>query len=335
MPTRSAQDLLLTVLCVALAARPWVGASAWAEPKAAPVQVRAWVDKQRLTIGDEFTLHIQVTGPSGLRASLPEAEKRLLPFEVRDHSTREMPGQGQTTIVLDYKLALFEVGERQVSGLELQCQLPGQQGAARVQVPPVKVTVASVLPPDARDIKDIRDPVPIQPGAEQWLAAVVIALAILAALAALGLRLARRRERGSQAPSPVVSYVAAHERALSELTALERSPLLARGELGAFYVRLSEIIREYLEARYGVRAMEQTTRATDRDLRRRLVADDLRERFVHVLSRADLVKFARRPAAEEEARADLQEARAVVDDSRPALPVASSEGPAPAGVRQP
>jgi hypothetical protein len=69
--------------------------------------------------------------------------------------------------------------------------------------------------------------------------------------------------------------------------------LIASGEFGTYYTRLSEALRRFIEQRTKVEAMERTTF----EIRRDLIAVRMTEREVldveHFLNHADLVKFAK------------------------------------------
>jgi hypothetical protein len=83
------------------------------------------------------------------------------------------------------------------------------------------------------------------------------------------------------------------ERALFELQELLSSDLLARGEFKEFYLRLTRIVRQFIERRHGIRAPEQTTeeflQAISKDTR---FPVSVATRLKAFLVAADLVKFA-------------------------------------------
>ena len=84
----------------------------------------------------------------------------------------------------------------------------------------------------------------------------------------------------------------AHEIALEALTDLYSSDLLEKGQSKFFYICLSEILRNYLEGRYYVTAMEETTDEIIRDLAGH-VDDEKRRKLSRILKESDLVKFAK------------------------------------------
>ena len=115
--------------------------------------------------------------------------------------------------------------------------------------------MASVLPegPIATDLRPARAALAELEGAWlqrhwPWLAA---GLAILAAGGAGVIFWLRRAEARAR--------VTAYDRALARLQRLERRGLPKAAELEDWYVELSDLVRRYIEARFGLRAPELTT----------------------------------------------------------------------------
>jgi hypothetical protein len=140
------------------------------------------------------------------------------------------------------------------------------------------------------DIRDIKGLVPV-PHSWWWL---LIPLALVVIAVAIWLW---RRGRKPILAAPVVRVLTPLEAALAALQQLRQDAPPAE----EFYTRLSDIIRHYIENRFGLRAPERTTEeflaeATLPAQHMTLLGAFLRE--------ADLVKFARlRPGTEDMDRA--------------------------------
>jgi hypothetical protein len=119
-----------------------------------------------------------------------------------------------------------------------------------------------------------------------WL--VAAGLALLTALVAVVVVL-RRRKRRPVEPRRQTAEEIAHA-ALAQLLALD---LPGRGLIKEFYLRLTGIVRQYVEDTTGIRAPEQTTEEFLRDMRARAVFPPERSvRLAEFLEAADLVKYA-------------------------------------------
>lgn len=197
-------------------------------------------------------------------------------------------------------------------------KLDGQAAAA----PPVALATRAPSVPKDADIADIKDPLAARRAWWPWLLA-----AALGALAWEGWRRWKARPAGAvgwetPAEPPVPPEVAA-ERALAALAA---QGLWEAGEHAAYYLRLTDILRAYLEARYGEPATAMTSVEVARLMKARL--PDLKAAGVvrELLNRADLVKFARiKPDAEDGPR----DARSVLEIVRATTPNAPA---APGGI---
>jgi hypothetical protein len=81
---------------------------------------------------------------------------------------------------------------------------------------------------------------------------------------------------------------------LPRLAALKSEGLTERGEFEVFFVRVSAILRRYIERRFALHAPEMTTEEFIREAARSpLLTLEHREKATEFLLQCDLVKFAR------------------------------------------
>ncbi|MDM8004083.1 MAG: hypothetical protein QUS66_14495, partial [Bacteroidota bacterium] len=98
----------------------------------------------------------------------------------------------------------------------------------------------------------------------------------------------RRFVRPPAPPEP------AHIVALRDLQALREAELWQKGEIKEYYSRLSDILRRYLDGRYGISSPELTTDETVRMLQKAAVTTPGQMAMVkELLSVSDMVKFAK------------------------------------------
>ncbi len=143
---------------------------------------------------------------------------------------------------------------------------------------------------DITDIRDIKDLVPI-PINWWWWAALLLLLAIAAAVFWWWKR------RQPEVVAPVIAPLTPYEIAMRALQQL----LADNPSVEVFYTRLSDIVRHYIEERFGLRAPERTTEEF-------LAEANLPAQQMTLLSaflvECDLVKFARhQPDATDRQRA--------------------------------
>ncbi|MBK9421587.1 MAG: hypothetical protein IPN44_11160 [Flavobacteriales bacterium] len=122
-----------------------------------------------------------------------------------------------------------------------------------------------------------------------WLAG---GLALLSAIIALVIYVKRRKPKGKEvAPPP--PPVPAHLLALRALEELRAQKLCEQGLVKAHCAGLADILRAYIEKRFRVPAMEQTTDELMGALRISALSKDKQTELRNILQLADLAKFAK------------------------------------------
>lgn len=157
-----------------------------------------------------------------------------------------------------------------------------------------------------------RGPLVVDPGARAWwwwAALVGVAAAWLAIAVALW-----KRWRQRQA---VARRRSAYDEAVAELRVLEASGAPDVDTADAWFVRLSAIVRRYLEKRYEIRAPELTTEEfLQVALRGASLTVEHRSLLATFLECCDRVKFAAYRPEEQESLDMLAAARTFVEDTR-------------------
>jgi hypothetical protein len=177
---------------------------------------------------------------------------------------------------------------------------------------------------NAKDLSPLKEQWKAPPNYWLWGS---IALAALLAIAALVWWIRKRRARGGieaptvRLPPDVI--------ALAELDRIAALGLPSRGDYKQHYTLVVDALRHYLEARYGIEAMDRTTfELIDALDRRRVRVEGLSP----LLDEADLVKFAKFAPSPDNAAAAVNRAREIVIRTTPVAatidPLAPSE-PAP------
>jgi hypothetical protein len=91
-----------------------------------------------------------------------------------------------------------------------------------------------------------------------------------------------------------------HIIALRELDKYRGNKLWAPEKQKIFYSGITDALREYMDARYGISAMEMTTAEIFKDMKKTDAPEDLVVEVKELFERADFVKFAKFTASEEE-----------------------------------
>ena len=169
----------------------------------------------------------------------------------------------------------------------------------------------SQAPPSLRDIKPPLEP---QPSLFPYFVAGGILVVIIAMLVWFSLQ--QRRQTSAPTSIEEVEVCPPHEIAYERLAAIEASEWLARGELDAYHTHISRVIREYIEARYRIPALELTTTQLLAQLTEGQLGALYVDKIRHFLVNCDKVKFATYQPATAEAAKRMIEARWFIDVTR-------------------
>jgi hypothetical protein len=284
---------------------------------AAP-QVSAAASPTVVRLGGKLTVFVQATFGDGVEVNLREPIELGGVFEVTrklSEDTRTVDGRKVREWQLE--VVAWELGDLVMPPIAVTYTAFGRAG--QVQTNAIKLKITGVLGDAVDDPKALRDHAP---PTELWRRDWFWLWVAAGGAAALGLIIglyAWRRRRRRRAVRLVAGVVAAprrmdapSERALEELLAIEQSGVLDRDDdRKAGYTEMVEVIREYLAARYRVSITDLTTRELLARLSR-AAADEERALVETWLERCDIVKYGGLRATRADARATLDDARALV-----------------------
>jgi hypothetical protein len=264
--------------------------------RAQEIRVISAPDTSAILIGDRTGFTVTAEIPAGLSAEMITAGDTLagkivvLGRDPRD--TTRLDG-GVMRITDRYLITSFDSGTyeippfyaERISGDSL-IRYYSEYSSLRVLRPDI------VLQDTTDVIFDIVPPRTAPVTFSEVLPWIIIAL-IAAALVYLLARFLPRNPL-KRFVKPVPPPEPAHIIALRELKTLREGELWQKGEVKEYYSRLSDILRRYIDNRYGISSPELTTDETVRMLQRAAVTTSGQMGLVkEVLSLSDMVKFAK------------------------------------------
>jgi hypothetical protein len=272
------------------------------------------LDKDSMLIGDHFTLNMTLQLNGGEMGYFPQLVDSAMTFDsIQAYPVDTIPNGIQQKIVLTQ----FEAGIYEISQLPALVQRSNgtldtlKSNTATLYVGGIDVDTTQAFKP----IKTVKSlPFPWKDFFKKlalWLIPILVILALIVWY------ILRKRDVKlfKEKPKTPIDYY--HE-AIDKLQTLENKKLWQNDQVKEYYLGLSEILREYLEGRFGIQAMESTTDEINNTL---ILQDKLKLKLREVLAQADLAKFAKfKPLGDENIRL-MKQAKDFVRHTKPKLKV--------------
>lgn len=255
----------------------------------------ASLDTNRYRIGEWIPLHLELQIPAGKDYLWPLIDAEVEGLEVLKRTELDSTAtDDRRTIRQTLTLTAFDSGYYPVPAFHFIV------GSDTVSTTPMLLHIATVEIDTAEaDIKPIKGPIKAPVTLREMLPYILGGLGLIA-LCVLAWLYWRQRSRTVVEPEVPVITVPAHEWARAELRALEQEGLWQKGEVKEYYIRLTDILRRYIELRFDQPAMESTTDEIMQRLRRLSLEPGTMEKVRSTLVLSDLVKFAKaKPMADE------------------------------------
>lgn len=294
---------------------------------ASPLRVKARLDSAQLLMGNITMLHLEVTQKSGLPGEFPMFSRMSADgiigvcgdsVELRTSFKRDTIDKGSGVIQINYTVPVqaFDSGLYQLPEfVYVSARDTARSNTVALKVIPVPVNADAQISDFAGPVSpdgSIFDAVPDWIIDLWWL---WLAILVLVALFIIGMR--RYRKQGSvlkKKPEPNP-----YEVALRRLENLKRRKLWEQGMEKEYFTLLTDILREYLERRFGINALEMTSAEIINSLTDNTEVKDKRSYMRDILAMADFVKFAKvRPLPQDNISA-FENALRFVEETKPAI----------------
>lgn len=289
------------------------------------ITVKASLDSATLEMGRRTALHVEVFGNINIADStatlvdliLPDSLKQAIEISaITDPEITDL-GNGRARIRRDIIIQGFDSGVY---------TLPPVLYFTADTAIPSEVSILKVYPVAVDSLKTIHDYEDVVAPRRQildylpdWMARYWWWILIAVVIIAVGAYIYWRRKQGvSLIPSAPVKVESPVDAALRQLGELREEQLCQRGEEKLYYTRLTDILRSYLHARFGINAMEMTSTQIRRALNANESTRMSSELMSRILEMADFVKFAKMRPLPDDNIAAMNRAVKFIEDTRPA-----------------
>lgn len=284
------------------------------------------VSPKSATIAAPITARLSIRMAEGERARLPK--KPPLPEKAELLDMKVLPPvaleDGSVVQTVEFLFTMYKVGKAEFPAVAYEIVGADGQGRAHATAPtPFEIVSVRTDPNTADQPINIRPPVELPLDLKRYLlpALALLAAAIVGAL--LWRKLSARRRMMTEEHGPPA--VPPHLEAFESLASLKRQEMFSQGHGRRFFFLLSDIMRKYVEGRYGAPALERTTDEFEREFDLRFERKEKRDQLIDLMRTCDMVKFANKEALREDGDQAFDTAWAWVESTRPKEPIIPEE----------
>lgn len=259
------------------------------------ISATAEIDKNEIRIGDPIELKLSLNIPSQENISFlwPSFKDTITSkIEIIDASKIDTIKNNSSKIIQQkIKISAYDSGQFVLPSIKFINKNDTHQFVATNSL----IITVHTVPTDTSEtsIKDIK-PIFEEPFNIKWYLPNIIkwaiALLILAIIIYLIYYYTRKKKKSQVIEKPKLPP---HIIALEKLNKIKQEEIWKEGKIKHYYSEIADTIREYIEGRYKVPALEQTTFETLQSLKYKAIDPATREKLKQLLELADLVKFAK------------------------------------------
>ncbi|MEH6408400.1 MAG: hypothetical protein V7767_14075, partial [Leeuwenhoekiella sp.] len=290
-------------------------------------QVHATIDSASIKIGEQINYEIEVVTDSTDLVVFPEGQS-FSPLEViESYKVDTSFAEAKIKLLKKYGLTQFDSGSYTIPQQRIVInETPFLTDSLKVEVANVKVDTT------AQGLYDIKQIIEVEHGVSRFWEYVLYILGVLLLIGAFLYWLIRRNKKKAEAERQLPPF----EQALLSLRKLDeeyKTPSTNTDQTvtKAYYSRLTDIVKRYLDDEVYDRSMESTTGELinrlylERDTHKVELSDETIRKLEQVLRTADLTKFARIRPEQGKAEADRLVVEQVVKETKEALPEPTEE----------
>ncbi len=251
----------------------------------------ATIDTSVLTIGDQTKMHLSINVPLFTKVRFPDLKDTIIgKIEIVEKSkidTLLSEDKNSYTLSQHYTITSFDSGYYPIPPIKFFVNNDSVFTEAfllQVNNVPVDTTQA---------IKDIKSPLDLPLTFREIAPYLGGALVLAAIIYGIYYYWKKRRKLPTAVVEEKKIVIPAHIIAIQELQALQAEKLWQQGMVKEYHIRVTDIIRAYIEKRFDVFALEQTTDEITRGMRTVPIDEQLKSKLKQLLILSDLVKFAK------------------------------------------
>ncbi|MCD6355150.1 MAG: hypothetical protein J7L95_06340 [Prolixibacteraceae bacterium] len=261
------------------------------------IKATASLDSTKILLGDQVKLFLEIDHPKNIKVDFPAVPDTILKrIEVLNRSgidTFASENESFQKEIQSYLITCFDSGSYRIPPYWFKINMNGRMDS--IPSNGVTLNVFSMAIDTTKGPADIKMPYDA-PLTLKEVTPYILGVILIGAIIFLILYSINRKKKNkplfSRPPKPKEP---AHIIALRELDRIKDEKLWQAGKTKLFYSEVTDALRKYIEDRFEIKAMEQTTEETLSSFKYRndLVNEKSFNNFRKILTLADLVKFAK------------------------------------------
>ena len=280
--------------------------------------IEAKADAAQIMVGDRVRVFFTAQVPTSAKIAWPMLADTFNHLEITERGKIDtLPQNGNTT----YKQKLTVTGFD--SGVYSIPSLPFAIGTDTFYSTEIPLTVMTVAVDTTQPYKPIVEIMAVQSSWTDYLWLIILGVIMLTVLGSI-LYIFIKKEKKKQKAEPELK-LSLFEAAMLALQKLDEKNLWQKDEVKEYYVELTAVVRQYIEYRFEMPALELTS---DEILERARRIPELKRHIAQMdtlLRTADLAKFAKGRAGEAEHIQNLELARSFITATKPVITVTENQ----------
>ncbi|WP_297090515.1 hypothetical protein [uncultured Draconibacterium sp.] len=284
------------------------------------IKAEARLDSANILIGDQVKLFIEVNHPKDVNVQFPVVPDTIVDLiEVISRSgvdTFELDDEKFIKQIQSYTITSFDSGSYRIPPYWFKIDLNGTIDS--IPSNGVTLNVYTMEIDTTKGPTDIKMPYGAPLTLKEVTPYILGVILIGAIIFFLLYSIKRKKNNKPIFARPVKPKEPAHIVALRELDRIKAEKIWQKGKTKQYYSELTDTLREYIEDRFGIRALEQTSDETIESFRvqKGLVSDKNFGNLTQLLQLADLVKFAKFQPLPDDDNVSLMNAYFFVNDTK-------------------
>ena len=293
-------------------------------------EVKVATSTKNIKIGEQIEYKISVQAPADAVVVFPEGQTFGALEMVKTNPTDTLKEAGKFRLEKAYYLTQFDEGKYTIPQQKINISNKDfYTDSLLIEVHTIAVDTLKQPLYDIKPIAEVASPSSFR----LWLWIVLGLVVLLFSATALYFFIFRKKKLSAEEER---KKLPPFERAIQDLKDLQNSKYLIESQHKAYYTRLTDIVKEYLEDEVHILAKESTTdellaKVTALQQTGKLhLSEETINNLKRVLQNADLVKFAKSKPSDNNAEYDRETIERVVIKTKEAIPIVVADGETPA-----